>query len=154
MDFKKFTKRITNTYEIDKNTFMVEFEETFTNDMPYDKGDTEVVCVEYQRDENKWVLYKQYYDKNKDFIEHETDCFTPYDRAEYITMAQDEYKRVTGGAAWDKIVVDDDYEKYDAFVDSIKEYYAKGNDEVSAEVEDVCNKHFLDLLKELNIKFK
>lgn len=148
----KFTQRVANSYWIDNTTFVVEFEEKETTDKPFEKGDTEVVCVEFQKDENKWVLYKQYYDKNSDYIEHLSDCFKPYERAMLLTMAQDEYKRANCGDAWEKIVVDDNYDKYDALIDRIKEYYGEGENDV--EVEDICSKHFIDLLRELDMRFK
>ena len=147
-----FRQRVVNSYWIDNTTFLTEFEERRTTDKPFDDGDSEIVCVEFQKDENKWFLYKQYYDRNLDYIEHASDCFTPYERAMYMTMAQDEYKRANCGDAWEKIVVADDYEKYDALIDSIKEYYDNGNNNV--EVEDICNKHFIDLLRELSMRFK
>lgn len=146
------TQKIVNSYWIDNTTFLVEFEEKATTDKPFDEGDVEVVCVEFQKDENKWVLYKQYYDKNSDYIQHDCECFTPYERAMYMTMAQDEYKRANCGNAWEEIIVADDYEKYDALIDSIKEYYSNGEND--SEIEDVCNKHFIELLKELNTQFK
>lgn len=146
------TQKVVNSYWIDNATFLVEFEEKPTNDKPFDDGDVEVVCVEFQKDENKWVLYKQYYDKNSDYIQHDCECFTSYERAMYMTMAQDEYKRANCGDAWEEIIVADDYEKYDALIDSIKEYYSNGEND--SEIEDVCNKHFIELLKELNMQFK
>lgn len=145
-------QKIANSYWIDNTTFLVEFEEKVTTDKPFDEGDVEVVCVEFQKDENKWVLYKQYYDKNNDYIQHDSECFTPYERAMYMTMAQDEYKRANCGNAWEEIIVADDYEKYDALIDSIKEYYSNGEND--SEIEDVCNKHFIELLRELNYSFK
>lgn len=147
-----FIQRVANSCWLDNTTFLIEFEEKKTTDKPFDDGDSEVVCVEFQKDENKWVLYKQYYDKNSDYIEHISDCFTPHEKAMYMTMAQDEYKRVNCGDAWEKIVVADDYEKYDALIDRIKEYYA--NEENTDEIEDICNKYFIDLLRELNMRFK
>lgn len=146
------TQKIANSYWIGNTTFLVEFEEKVTTGKPFDDGDVEVVCVEFQKDENKWVLYKQYYDKNSDYIQHDCGCFTPYERAMYMTMAQDEYKRANCGNAWEEIIVADDYEKYDALIDSIKEYYSNGEND--SEIEDVCNKHFIELLKELNAQFK
>ena len=146
-----FRQRVVNSYWVDDTTFLTEFEERGTNGKPFDGDDSEIVCVEFQKDENKWFLYKSYYDRNLDYIEHVSDCFTPYERAMYMTMAQDEYKRAICGDAWEKIVVADDYEKYDALIDSIKEYYDNGNNNV--EVEDICNKHFIDLLTELSMRF-
>lgn len=147
-----FTQRVANSYWIDNTTFLIEFEEKQTTDKPLNEGDTEVVCIEFQKDENKWVLYKQYYDKDNDFIQHASDCFTPYERGMYMTMAQDEYKRANCGDAWEQIIVANNYEKYDALIDSIKEYYGKG--ENNYEVEDICNKYFIDLLRELDMRFK
>lgn len=150
----KATRRISSSYWMGYETFVVEFDRKFTTDEPYNKGDFEVIIAEYHKDEDKWVLYKEYYNSDEKYIENNNDCFTPYQRAEYLAMAQAEYKRVTCGDSWDKIVGFDDYKKYDAFIDSVKDYYADGDEAKSNEVEDVCVKHLMEMLNELNIKFK
>lgn len=147
-------RRISSSYWMGQDTFVVEFNREFTTRKPFDKGDFNIIMVEYHKDENKWVVYKEYYNSDEEYIEQSNDGFTPYERAQYVTMAQMEYKRVCCGDSWDGIVVSDNYEKYDAFIDSVKEYYANGDDTRASDVEDVCNKYIIDMLNELNIKFK
>ena len=152
----KNKKIIRNSEWIDDTTFIVNFVPHPTTENFELKGVTEKVVVEYHKDENEWVVYKQYYDANGGYIDHDTDAFTQYDKAEYLTMAEDEYKKFNAGDSWEDIVVADDYEKYDALVDSIKNYYAQvsGNDDVAYEVEDIVSTRFIELLSELDKKFK
>lgn len=149
-------KIITNSEWLDDVTFIVNFEPTPTTENFELEGVTEEVLVEYHKDENKWVVDKQYYDADGGFIDHDTDAFTPYEKAEYLTMAEDEYKKFNAGDSWGDIVVSDNYEKYDALVDSIKNYYAQvsGNEYVAYEVEDIISQRFIELLSELDNKFK
>ena len=150
-------KIITNSEWLDDVTFIVNFEPTPTTENFELEGVTEEVLVEYHKDENKWVVDKQYYDADGSFIDHDTDAFTPYEKAEYLTMAEGEYKKFHADNSWDEIVVADDYEKYDALVESIKDYYSSLNgdsDEVADEVEDIFNSRFMELLFELDNKFK
>lgn len=149
-------KIITNSEWLDNVTFIVNFEPTPTTENFELEGVTEEVLVEYHKDENKWVVDKQYYDADGGFIDHDTDAFTPYEKAEYLTMAEDEYKKFNAGDSWEDIVVSDNYEKYDALVDSIKNYYAQvsGNEYVAYEVEDIISQRFIELLSELDNKFK
>lgn len=149
-------KNITNSEWLDDVTFIVNFEPTPTTENFELEGVTEEVLVEYHKDENKWVVDKQYYDADGGFIDHDTDAFTPYEKAEYLTMAEDEYKKFNAGDSWEDIVVSDNYEKYDALVDSIKNYYAQvsGNEYVAYEVEDIISQRFIELLSELDNKFK
>ena len=50
--------------------------------------------VEYHKDEDKWILYKEYYDSDEEYIEQSDDDFTSDERTQYIEMAQMEYNRV------------------------------------------------------------
>lgn len=150
-------KIITNSEWLDDVTFIVNFEPTPTTENFELEGVTEEVLVEYHKDENKWVVDKQYYDADGGFIDHDTDAFTPYEKAEYLTMAEDEYKKFNVGDSWEDIVVSDNYEKYDALVESIKDYYSSLNgdsDEVAYKVEDIVSQRFIELLFELDNKFK
>lgn len=149
-------KNITNSEWLDDVTFIVNFEPTPTTENFELEGVTEEVLVEYHKDENEWVVDKQYYGADGGFIDHDTDAFTPYEKAEYLTMAEDEYKKFNAGDSWEDIVVSDNYEKYDALVDSIKNYYAQvsGNESVAYEVEDIISQRFIELLSELDNKFK
>lgn len=150
----KNTRRITSSYWMGLDTFIVEFEKTFASDELCDKADFEMIMAEYHTNEDRWFLYKEYYDSDDSYIEQNEACFTPYKRAEYLSMAQAEYKRVTCGDVWDRVIGFDDYEKYDAFIDTIKEYYTKGDESKSNEIEDICVKHIAEMLYELNKKFK
>lgn len=152
----KNKKIITNSEWIDDTTFIVNFAPHPTTENFELKGVTEKVVVEYHKDENEWVVYRKYYDANGGYIDHDTDAFTPYDKAEYLTMAEDEYKKFNAGDSWEDIVVADDYEKYDALVDSIKDYYAQisGDEGVAYEVGDIVSTRFIELLSELDKKFK
>lgn len=149
-------KIITNSEWIDDTTFIVNFAPYPTTENFELKGVTEEVVVEYHKDENEWVIDKQYYDANGGYIDHDTEAFTPYDKAEYLTMAEDAYTKFNAGDSWEDIVVADNYEKYDALVDSIKNYYAQvsGNEDVAYEVEDIVSQRFIELLGELDKKFK
>lgn len=149
-------KIITNSEWLDDVTFIVNFEPTPTTENFELEGVTEEVLVEYHKDENKWVVDKQYYDADGGFIDHDTDAFTPCEKAEYLTMAEDEYKKFNAGDSWEDIIVSDNYEKYDALVDSIKNYYTQvsGNEYVASEVEDIVSQRFIELLRELDNKFK
>lgn len=150
-------KIITNSEWLDDVTFIVNFEPTPTTENFELEGVTEEVLVEYHKDENKWVVDKQYYGADGGFIDHDTNAFTPYEKAEYLTMAEGEYKKFHADNSWDEIVVADAYEKYDALVESIKDYYSSLNgdsDEVADEVEDIFNSRFMELLLELDNKFK
>lgn len=145
--------KITNSEWLDDVTFIVNFEPTPTTENFELEGVTEEVVVEYHKDEHKWVVDKQYYDADGGFIDHDTDAFTPYERGKYLAMAEGEYKK----NSWNEIVVADNYEKYDALVDSIKDYYSSLNgdsDEVAHKVEDIFNSRFMELLFELDKKFK
>lgn len=150
-------KIVSNSEWLDDVTFVVNFEATPTTEEFELEGVTEEVVVEYHKDEDKWVVDKQYFDAEGGFIDHDTDAFTPYEKAEYLTIAEDEYKKFNANDSWEEIVVSDNYERYDALVDSIKQYYASLNgdsDEVAYEVEDIISNRFMELLHELNSKFK
>lgn len=121
------------------------------------EGVTEEVVVEYHKDEHKWVVDKQYFDADGGFIDHDTDVFTPYEKAEYLTIAEGIHNNFKSNDSWEEIVVADNYERYDALVDSIKRYYASLNgdsDDVAYEVEDIISYRFMELLSELDKKFK
>lgn len=149
-------KIITNREWLDDMTFIVNFEPTpTTEDFGLD-GVTEEVLVEYHKDERKWVVDKQYFDSDGCFIYNDTNAFTPYERAEYLKMAECEYKKFNSADSWEEIVVADNYEKYDALVDSIKNYYTSisDNEDVACEIEDIVSKRFMELLSEIDSKFK
>lgn len=149
-------KIITNSEWLDDVTFIVNFEPIPTTENFELEGLTEEVLVEYHKDENKWVVDKQYYDADGCFIDHDTDDFTPYEKTEYLTMAKDEYKKFNAGDSWEDIVVGDYYERYNVLVDSIKDYYVEvcDNEDVAYEVEDIVSQRFIELLFELDNKFK
>ena len=150
-------KIVTNSEWLDDVTFVVNFEATPTTEDIELEGVTEEVLVEYHKDENKWVVDKQYYAADGGFIDHDTNAFTPYEKAEYLTIAEGIYNNFKPNDSWEEIVVADNYERYDALVDSIKRYYASLNgdsDEVAYEVEGIISDRFMELLSELDKKFK
>lgn len=150
-------KIVSNSEWLDNVTFVVNFEPIPTTEDFELEGVTEEVLVEYHKDENEWVVDKQYFDADGGFIDHDTNAFTPYEKAEYLTIAEGEYKKFNADDSWEEIVVADDYEKYDALVDSIKNYYMSLNGdsyEVADEVEDIISNRFMELLHELDSKFK
>lgn len=150
-------KIVTNSEWLDDVTFVVNFEATPTTEDFELEGVTEEVLVEYHKDENKWVVDKQYYAADGGFIDHDTNAFTPYEKAEYLTIAEGIYNNIRPNDSWEEIVVVDNYERYDALADSIKRYYASLNgdsDEVAYEVEDIISNRFMELLSELDKKFK
>lgn len=150
-------KIVRNSEWLDDVTFVVNFEPTPTTEDFELEGVTEEVVVEYHKDEHKWVVDKQYFDADGGFIDHDTDAFTPYEKAEYLTIAEGIHNNFKSNDSWEEIVVADNYETYDALVDSIKRYYASLNgdsDEVAYEVEDIISYRFMELLSELDKKFK
>ena len=150
-------KIVTNSEWLDDVTFVVNFEPTPTTEDFELEGVTEEVVVEYHKDEHKWVVDKQYFDADGGFIDHDTNAFTPYEKAEYLTIAEGIHNNFKSNDSWEEIVVADNYETYDALVDSIKRYYASLNgdsDEVAYEVEDIISNRFMELLSELDKKFK
>lgn len=150
-------KIVRNSEWLDDVTFVVNFEPTPTTEDFELEGVTEEVVVEYHKDEHKWVVDKQYFDADGGFIDHDTNAFTPYEEAEYLTIAEGIHNNFKSNDSWEEIVVADNYETYDALVDSIKRYYASLNgdsDEVAYEVEDIISYRFMELLSELDKKFK
>lgn len=150
-------KIVSNSEWLDDVTFVVNFEATPTTEDFELEGVTEEVVVEYHKDENKWVVDKQYYAADGGFIDHDTNAFTPYEKAEYLAIAEGIYNNFKPNDSWEEIVVADNYERYDALADSIKRYYASLNgdsDEVAYEVEDIISDRFMALLYELDNKFK
>lgn len=150
-------KIVRNSEWLDDVTFVVNFEPTPTTEDFELEGVTEEVVVEYHKDEHKWVVDKQYFDADGGFIDHDTDAFTPYEKAEYLTIAEGIHNNFKSNDSWEEIVVADNYERYDALVDSIKRYYASLNgdsDDVAYEVEDIISYRFMELLSELDKKFK
>ena len=150
-------KIVRNSEWLDDVTFVVNFEPTPTTEDFELEGVTEEVVVEYHKDEHKWVVDKQYFDADGGFIDHDTDAFTPYEKAEYLTIAEGIHNNFKSNDSWEEIVVADDYQRYDVLVDSIKRYYASLNgdsDEVAYEVEDIISNRFMELLSELDKKFK
>ena len=148
-------KIVRNSEWLDDVTFVVNFEPTPTTEDFELEGVTEEVVVEYHKDEHKWVVDKQYFDADGGFIDHDTDAFTPYEKAEYLTIAEGIHNNFKSNDSWEEIVVADNYETYDALVDSIKRYYASLNgdsDEVAYEVEDIISYRFMELLSELDKK--
>lgn len=81
-------KKVVNSEWLDSDTFVVYFENTPTSEKFELEGVTEEVVVEYHKDEKEWVVDKQYYDAEGGFIDHDTKAFTPYEEAEYLTIAQ------------------------------------------------------------------
>ena len=150
-------KIVSNSEWLDDVTFVVNFEATPTTEDFELEGVVEEFVVEYHKDENTWIVNKQYFDADGGFIDYDANAFTPYEKAEYLTIAENEYKKFNANDSWEDIVVSDNYERYDALVDSIKRYYASLNgdsDEVAYEVEDIISNRFMELLHELNNKFK
>ena len=150
-------KIVRNSEWLDDVTFVVNFEPTPTTEDFELEGVTEEVVVEYHKDEHKWVVDKQYFDADGGFIDHDTNAFTPYEKAEYLTIAEGIHNNFKSNDSWEEIVVADNYETYDALVNSIKRYYASLNgdsDEVAYEVEDIISYRFMELLSELDKKFK
>ena len=150
-------KIVTNSEWLDDMTFLVNFKPIPTTEDFELEGVVEEVVVEYHADENKWVVDKQYFDAEGGFIDHDTDAFTPYEKAEYLTIAEGIHNNFKSNDSWEEIVVADNYETYDALVDSIKRYYVSLNgdsDEVADEVEDIISNRFMELLYELDKKFK
>lgn len=150
-------KIVTNSEWLDDVTFVVNFEATPTTEDFELEGVTEEVVVEYHKDKNTWVVDKQYYAADGGFIDHDTNAFTPYEKAEYLAIAEGIYNNFKPNDSWEEIVVADNYERYDALADSIKRYYASLNgdsDEVAYEVEDIISDRFMALLYELDNKFK
>lgn len=150
-------KIVRNSEWLDNVTFVVNFEPIPTTEDFELEGVTEEVVVEYHKDEHKWVVDKQYFDADGGFIDHDTNAFTPYEKAEYLTIAEGIHNNFKSNDSWEEIVVADNYETYDALVDSIKRYYASLNgdsDEVAYEVEDIISYRFMELLSELDKKFK
>ena len=150
-------KIVRNSEWLDNVTFVVNFEPIPTTEDFELEGVTEEVVVEYHKDENKWVVDKQYFDADGDFLCHDTNAFTPYERPEYLTIAEGIHNNFKSNDSWEEIVVADNYERYDALVDSIKRYYASLNgdsDEVAYEVDDIISYRFMELLSELDKKFK
>ena len=150
-------KIVTNSEWLDDMTFLVNFMPIPTTEDFELEGVVEEVVVEYHADENKWVVDKQYFDAEGGFIDHDTNAFTPYEKAEYLTIAEGIHNNFKSNDSWEEIVVADNYETYDALVDSIKRYYASLNgdsDEVAYEVEDIISYRFMELLSELDKKFK
>ena len=150
-------KIVSNSEWLDDVTFVVNFEPTPTTEDFELEGVTEEVVVEYHKDEHKWVVDKQYFNADGGFIDHDTDAFTPYEKAEYLTIAEGIHNNFKSNDSWEEIVVADNYQRYDVLVDSIKRYYASLNgdsDEVAYEVEDIISYRFMELLSELDKKFK
>ena len=150
-------KIVSNSEWLDDVTFVVNFEATPTTEDFELEGVTEEVVVEYHKDEHKWVVDKQYYAADGGFINHDTNAFTPYEKAEYLTIAEGIYNNFKPNDSWEEIVVADNYDRYDVLVDSIKRYYASLNgdsDEVAYEVEGIISDRFMELLHELDNKFK
>ena len=150
-------KIVRNSEWLDNVTFVVNFEPIPTTEDFELEGVTEEVVVEYHKDEHKWVVDKQYFDADGGFIDHDTHAFTPYEKAEYLTIAEGIHNNFKSNDSWEEIVVADNYERYDALVDNIKRYYASLNgdsDEVAYEVEDIISYRFMELLSELDKKFK
>ena len=150
-------KIVSNSEWLDDVTFLVNFMPIPTTEDFELEGVVEEVVVEYHKDENKWVIDKQYYAADGGFIDHDTNAFTPYEKAEYLTIAEGIYNNFKPNDSWEEIVVADDYQRYDVLVDSIKRYYASLNgdsDEVAYEVEGIISDRFMELLHELDNKFK
>lgn len=147
-------KTIIDTEWLDKDTFLVRFQPSAKEGLRHpsfeEDGVQDVVIVEYHLDEHKWVIERQFFTKDGYFINADSNAFTPYDKAEYLTMAQYQYNTQQNNDAWEKIVVNDNYKKYDALVDSIKTYYGNGNEETENEIENIFNDNFIQLLNYLN----
>ena len=150
-------KIVTNSEWLDNMTFVVNFEPTPTTEDFELEGVKEEVVVKFHKNDNDGFVDKIYIDADGCFIDHDTDAFTPYEKAEYLTIAEGIHNNFKSNDSWEEIVVADNYETYDALVDSIKRYYASLNgdsDEVAYEVEDIISNRFMELLHELDNKFK
>ena len=97
-------KIVTNSEWLDDMTFLVNFKPIPTTEDFELEGVVEEVVVEYHADENKWVVDKQYFDAEGGFIDHDTDAFTPYEKAEYLTIAVEEYKKLHTDDSWAEVV--------------------------------------------------
>lgn len=97
-------KIVTNSEWLDDMTFLVNFKPIPTTEDFELEGVVEEVVVEYHADENKWVVDKQYFDADGGFIDHDTDAFTPYEKAEYLTIAVEEYKKLHADDSWAEVV--------------------------------------------------
>ena len=97
-------KIVTNSEWLDDMTFLVNFMPIPTTEDFELEGVVEEVVVEYHADENKWVVDKQYFDAEGGFIDHDTDAFTPYEKAEYLTIAVEEYKKLHADDSWVEVV--------------------------------------------------
>lgn len=86
-------KNIRTSFYLDSNTFVVEFNDILTKDEPYDDGDTEFVSVEFHKDENRWVAYKTYCDKDGYYIDSSFDILSDEEKREYLKIAKEEYNR-------------------------------------------------------------
>ena len=150
-------KIVTNSEWLDDVTFVVNFEATPTTEDFELEGVKEEVVVKFHKNDNDGFVDKIYIVADGGFIDHDTNAFTPYEKAEYLTIAEGIYNNFNSNDSWEEIVVADNYERYDALVDSIKRYYASLNgdsDEVAYEVEDIISYRFMELLSELDKKFK
>lgn len=153
----KNTKIVVDSEWLDNDTFVVHFEPQSA----IENGEEILneVVVEYHKDENCWVAQEQAYSLDGDFLDSIDleRVKTPYEVAEYMTIAEGAFKKFHTESSWEDIVVADDYEKYDALVDSIRNYYASfhnDSDEVANDVEDIINTRFIELLSELDKKYK
>ncbi len=136
--------------------YLIRFEAMPTTENVELQGVTEEVVVEYHKDKKRWIIDKEYYDSEGGFIDHDTNAFTPLQKAEYITIAQREYNTKTTNNVWDDIIAADDYQTYDSFVGMVKNYYASkhnNSDDVAMKVEDDINSWFIDLIATLNKKY-
>ena len=150
-------KIVSDSKWLDDMTFVVCFNPTPTTEDFELEGVKDEVVVKFHKNDNDGFVDKIYIDADGGFIDHDVNAFTPYERAEYLAIAEDIYNNIRPNDSWEEIVVADNYETYDALVDSIKRYYASLNgdsDEVAYEVEDIISYRFMELLSELDKKFK
>lgn len=149
-------KIVSNSKWLDDMTFVVYFKPTPTTEDFELEGVKEEVVVKFHKNDNDGFVDKIYIDADGGFIDHDVNAFTPYERAEYLAIAEDEYKKFNANDSWEEIVVSDNYKRYDTLVDSIKNYYVSisGNENVAYEIEYIISSRLIELLYELDCKFK
>lgn len=146
-------KVIVNSDWIDKDTFIVNFAPIPTKEDFEIDGVTEEVIVEFHKDENKWVVDKQYYDCYGEFIDHDTNSFNSIDRTDFLSFAYDEYIKVNCDDDWEKVIAVNGYDVYDTLVERLVEHYG-GLGIRRDHIESVVTSHLVDILKTLKKNIK
>ena len=73
---------------MDDTTFVIGFKPIPTTEQFELEGVTEEIVVEYHKDENKWVLDKQWFDADGGFIDHKLDDVTPREHIYFMIKAK------------------------------------------------------------------